>query len=162
FGATDPRAGYDNPAAMPFTLRASIDIRDVKKFVADKTHTGDLTGHLYAPRAGFTLPGTGGVFRLFAPTADPNEAWMVYELSYQRDGKPYYFAGRKHVDIGPPWRLWAETTTLYVTLHEGDAGGPVVAAGILRLNVFDLFALLGTLHATGCERPIQGWRAIWR
>jgi hypothetical protein len=87
---------------------------------------------------------------------------MVYEISYQRDGKSYYFAGRKEVRVGPPWRLWRETTTLYVRLHEGDATGPIVAAGIVRLNIFDLFALLGTLHATGCERPIEGWRAIAR
>ena len=162
FGATDPRTGYDDPAAIPFTLKASIDIRDIDKFVAEKTHTGDLTGHLYAPRAGFVLPGTGGVFRLFAPTADPRETWMVYEISYLREGKAYYFAGRKRVRIGPPWRAWAETTTLYVTLHERDSAGPVVAAGILRLNLFDLFALLGTLHATSCETPIERWRAIGR
>jgi predicted patatin/cPLA2 family phospholipase len=162
FGVTDPRGGYDDPAAIPFTLKASIDIHNIDTFVAEKTHTGDLTGHLYAPRAGFTLPGTGGVFRLFAPTADPRETWMVYEISYAQDGKAYYFAGRKHVRTGPPWRVWTETTTLYVMLHERDAAGPVVAAGILRLNLFDLFALLGTLHATGCETPIERWRAIWR
>jgi predicted patatin/cPLA2 family phospholipase len=162
FGATDPRAGYNDPAAIPFTLTASIDIHDIDAFVADESHTGDLTGHLYAPRAGFTLPGTSGVFRLFAPTSDPRETWMVYEIGYVRDGKAYYFAGHKRVRIGPPWRAWTETTTLYVMLHERDAAGPVVAAGILRLNLFDLFALLGTLHATDCETPIERWRAIWR
>ena len=163
FGMTDPRAGYTDAAAIPFTLDASIDVRDIDAFVADPTHTGELTGHLYAPRAGFVLPGTGGVFRLFAPTADAAETYMVYEISYRRDGKPYYFAGAKHVRLGWPWRAWRETTTLYVTLHEGDdATGPIVAAGILRLNLFDLFALLGTFHATGCETPVQGWRAIFR
>jgi predicted acylesterase/phospholipase RssA len=162
FGVTDPVAGYDHVSAVAFTLKASIDVRDVDAFVADATHTGDLTGHLYAPRAGFVLPGKSGIFRLFSPTGDPNETYMVYEISYQRDGKSYYFAGRKEVRVGPPWRLWRETTTLYVRLHEGDAAGPIVAAGIVRLNIFDLFALLGTLHATGCERPVEGWRAIAR
>jgi predicted patatin/cPLA2 family phospholipase len=162
FGTTDPNKGYDDPAAIPFTLKASIDIRDIDAFVADPTHTGELTGHLYAPRAGFTLPCTGGVFRLFAPTADPRETWMVYELAYMRDGKRYYFAGRKEVRVGWPWRAWRETTTLYVRLHAGDASGPVVAAGIVRLGVTDLLALLGTFHATGCETPVERWRAIWR
>ncbi len=162
FGVTDPNAGYDNPAAIPFTLNASIDVRDIDAFVADPTHTGELTGHLYSPRAGFVLPGTGGVFRLFSPTADPKMTYMVYEISYRHDGKSYYFAGAKHVRVGWPWRAWRETTTLYVTLHEGDAAGPIVAAGIMRLNLFDLFALLGTFHATGCERPSESWRAILR
>ncbi|MCB8883071.1 patatin-like phospholipase family protein [Acidisoma cellulosilytica] len=162
FGATDPQIGYKDPAAVPFMLRASIDIRDIGRFVFDRTHTGELTGHLYAPRAGFTLPGMGGVFRLFAPTADAKETWMVYEIAYLQAGRPYYLAGRKRVRVGPPWLAWAETTTLYVTLHEGGADGPVCAAGILRLGVFDLLALLGTLHATGCETPRESARAIWR
>jgi predicted patatin/cPLA2 family phospholipase len=162
FGATDSRAGYGDVAAVPVTLNAAIDVRDIARFVADPTHTGDLTGHLYAPRAGFVLPCTGGVFRLFAPSGQAGTTYMVYELSYLRDGKPYYFVGRKHVRVGWPWRAWTETTTLYVTLHEGDAAGPCIAAGILRLDVFDLLALLGTLHATACELPIERWRVIAR
>jgi Patatin-like phospholipase len=161
FGVTDPVAGYNDVGAVPFTLRASIDVRDIDAFVADHTHTGDLTGHLYAPRAGFLLSGKSGIFRLFSPSDDLNVTWMVYELAYQRDGKPYYFAGRKEVRVGPVWRLWYETTTLYVRLHEGDASGPIVAAGIVRLNAFDLLALVGTFHATGCERPSQSFRAIF-
>jgi hypothetical protein len=143
-------------------LKASIDVRDIDAFVADPTHRGDLTGHLYAPRAGFILPSTGGVFRLFSPSGDPAMTYMVYETGYRRDDKPYYFRGRKHVRVGGPWRAWRETTTLHVTLHEGDDSGPVIGAGILRLNVFDLFALLGTFHATGCERPMQRLRAVAR
>lgn len=162
FGAVDPQKGYDDPAAIPFVLKASIDIRDIDAFATDRTHTGELTGHLYAPRAGFVLPSTGGVFRLFSPSGDPAMTEMVYETGYRRDGKPYYFRGHKHVRVGWPWRAWRETTTLFVTLHEGGASGPMIGAGILRLNFFDLLALMGTLHATGCERPRQRWRAIGR
>lgn len=160
FGATDPVAGADDVAAIPFALHATIDIRDIAAFVADPMHAGELVGHLYAPRAGFTLPSSSGVFRLFSPGPDPDVTEMVYEMGYIRDGKPHYFRGRKHVRIGPPWRGWGETTTLYVTVHAGDAGGPVIAAGVLSLGVADLFALVGTLRATGCERPMQRLRAI--
>jgi hypothetical protein len=121
-----------------------------------------LAGHLYAPRAGFVLPAITGTFRLFSPGPDPDTTEMVYEMSYQRDGKRYYFRGRKNVRIGSILGAWRETTTLYVTLHEGDAGGPIIAAGILRLNLFDFLALMGTLRATGCERPSQRWRAVMR
>jgi hypothetical protein len=162
FGVADPREGYADPAAVPFILKASIDIGDIDAFVADATHTGALAGHLYAPRAGFVLPSTEGVFRLFSPSPDLAMTEMVYEMGYRRDGKSYYFRGRKHVQIGWPWRAWRGTTTLYVTLHEGDGSGPTIAAGILRLNFFDLLALLGTLHATGCQRPGERWRAIGR
>ena len=163
FGVTDPQAGYDDPAAIPFRLSASIDVYDIERFTEDPTHTGELTGHLYAPRAGFVLPGTCGMFRLFSPSGNPDLTYMVYELGYRRDGKAYYFAGRKEVRIGWIWRAWGETTTLYVRLHESnDSSGPIVAAGILRLDMFDLFALLGTFHATGCEQPWQRLRAMLR
>jgi predicted patatin/cPLA2 family phospholipase len=152
FGTGDPRAGYRDPAAIPFSLRASIDVRATKGFVADPDHRGDLTGELYSPRAGGTLPASRGEFRLFSPAGDGQTSEMVYELGYRRDGRPYWFRGRKHVAIAAPWKLWRATTTLYVTLHDGpDETAPVIAAGILRLGVFDLLALLGTLHATGCE-----------
>ena len=164
FGRTDPVAGYHDPAAVPFALHASIDIRDIDGFVADPFHAGELTGSVYSPRIGSELLSTGGVFRLFSPSglADPKTTEMVYETGYKCDGKICYVRGRKYVRVGWPWRAWRETTTLHVTLHQGGATGPTVAAGILRLNVFDLFALLGTLHATGCERRVQRWGAIWR
>lgn len=164
FGATDPRAGYDNPAAVPLALMASIDIRDVDAFVADPSHAGELTGHVYAPRVGFELLSTKGVFRLFSPGPDAKSGTteMVYEIGYRHDGKLYYVRGRKYVRPGWLWRTWRETTTLYVTVHQDSAAGATVAAGILRLNIFDLFALLGTLHATECERWTQRWCTVWR
>jgi predicted patatin/cPLA2 family phospholipase len=162
FGATDPNLGYDDDAAIPFVLSATIDITNIAAFVDDPTHTGGLSGHLYVPRAGFVLPATKGVFRLFSPSGDRRITEMVYEVGYRRDGKDLYFRGHKHVTVGWPWRAWRDTTTLYVTVHDTDASGPVIGAGILRLNVFDLLALLGTLHATGCERPVLRWRAIMR
>lgn len=65
-----------------------------------------------------------------------------------------WLSGRKVLRRGPPWGLWRETTTLYVTLHQGtDAGAPIVAAGILRLGVLRFVALLANLHARNCT----GW-----
>lgn len=162
YGATEPAKGADDVAAIPFILKAVIDIPDMAGFVADPSHTGGLAGHLYSPRAGFTLPATSGIFRLFSPSGDPDMTEMVYEMGFERDGKAYYFRGHKHVRIGSIFHAWRETTTLYVTLHESGAGGDVIGAGILRLNLFDFLALLGTLHAVGCERPVQRWRAILR
>jgi Patatin-like phospholipase len=157
FGQTDTRQGYDHPAAIPFCLPASIDIRDLDGFIADPAHGGDLTGHLYAPRAGGVLPGWRGQFRLFSPGADGDTKEMVYALAYRRAGRPIWFWGRKFVRTGKPWRMWTETTTLHVTLHDGeDEQAPVIAAGILRLDVFALVALLGTFHATGCATWREG------
>ena len=76
---------------------------------------------------------------------------MVYEIGFVLDGKRYWFSGRKDVSKGPIWRLWRDTTTLYVKMHEGnDIAGDVVAAGVLRLSIFDLLSLILTVGTRDC------------
>lgn len=151
FGETDPQRGYDDPAAFPLTLHGTIDIDDIAAFVIDPDHVGDLVGHIEIQRRGGWLPAITGRFGLFTPTSDPALVYMVYEMAIMLDGRPHCFAGRKHVRIAGPWRLWPATTTLFVQVHAGEGrDGPVVAAGVLRLGVPGLLALLGTLRARGC------------
>jgi len=149
----DPRAGAS--AAAPLAMHATIHIDDIAAFVADPQHRAELTGHIDFAPFGSALPAESGVFGLFAPSADPALTYMVYELGFRHAGKSYYLAGKKHVRIGAPWRLWRETTTLYTTLHEGtDANGPVVGAGMLRL--------LATVHATNALTAKRAAGAVWR
>lgn len=162
-GATDPVAGARGPGAVPVALHATINIDDVGAFVRDPDHTGRLHGWLEAHRLGGWLPSCDGRFGLFTPTEDPDVSHMVYDMRLRAGGDDLYMRGRKHVALAGPWRLWPATTTLYVTLHAGkDENGPIVAAGVLRLGVGALFALLGTLIATGCDRPLKRWRAKGR
>jgi hypothetical protein len=152
FGETDPKIGAQKAGADAVVLRASIDVRDIDRFATDPLHTGEMVGHLYVPRLGGILPSTRAVFRLFSPSDDPSMTEMVYEMGVVINGRQHWLAGRKTVRIGLPFRAWRDTTTLYVTLHEGDSKlGPVVAAGVLSLGVFDLLSLLSTFQAKGCE-----------
>lgn len=156
FGETDPQTGYDHPGAIAVALNASIVIRDLDRFMADPEHGGEMTCHLYAPRLGDMPMGWHGVFRLFSPGADPVTREMVYATTYRQDGRPLWFGGRKLVRRGfRPWRMWSETTTLYVTIRPDDRSDEVLAAGILRLGVFDLFALMTTFRAIGCDNAWQ-------
>ncbi len=155
-GATDPKTGASGSDAL--TMHAAIAIEDVAAFVADPLHRGGLTGHLDFRPFGQSIPCESGVFGLFSPSGDPALTYMVYELGFRHQGRSYYLAGKKHVRIGAPWKLWAETTTLYSVLHEGtDSSGPIVGAGVLRLGLPDLIKLLGTAHAT--HAPTAG-RAV--
>jgi hypothetical protein len=62
---------------------------------------------------------------------------LLYHLEFEQDGKPYFLAGRKYVR--PGGEVWKDTTTLYVTLHEGrNASAPIAGAGILSLDASDL------------------------
>lgn len=151
FDTTNPATGGADRNAVPVVLNATINLRDIAGFVRDPEHRGEMAAHLYSPRLGFIRPGTASNFQLFAPSGEPGLTYMTYELGVLLDGKPHWFSGRKHVRRGWPWRMWRETTTLYVTLHEGqDCTGKVVAAGVLRLGLIDFIGLMVTLTARDC------------
>jgi predicted acylesterase/phospholipase RssA len=164
-GATDPQAGARGSGAghAQLAMHATIHIADIEAFVADPTHLAELTGHIdFVPMA-LAMPAERGVFGLFSPSGDPALTYMVYELGFRHQDQDWYLAGKKHVRIGGPWRLWGETTTLYTTLHRGaDASAPVAGAGVLSLGVGDLLKLLGTLHATDAPTAGSSAGAVWR
>ncbi|MDX0760380.1 patatin-like phospholipase family protein [Sinorhizobium medicae] len=148
FDTNDPIKGYSDRNTTPIVLRATVNIRDIAAFVRSADRRADMCAHLYSPRLGFTLPSTSSNFQLFSPSDKPDTVEMVYETGFHRDGKHYWFSGRKSVRKGPVWRLWRDTTTLFVHVHEGqDCSGQVVGAGILRLGLFDFASLIETLHA---------------
>jgi cholesterol oxidase len=162
-GATDPK-DLDRPTV---TLRAelaihvTVHIDDMARFVADATHPGRLTGHVSSPLFGGDVPATHGVFNLFSPTDDPTRTHMVYELGFRHEGKAYYLAGHKEVRDDAGFDLWADTTTLFTTLHEGDdATGPIVGAGVLRLGASELMKLVRSMHATNTSSLAESARVI--
>ncbi len=160
-GADDPQTGAR--ATTRLAMHATIHIDDIVAFVADPQHRAELTGHIDFEPFGTAIPAESGVFGLFAPSDDPTLRYMVYELGFQHQGKPHYLAGKKHVRIGLPWKLWRETTTLYTTLHAGsDAQGPVIGAGVLRLRPVALLRLLTTVHATNAPGAKARAAAVWR
>lgn len=164
-GETDPETGRRKGEAngTSLTLHATVLIRDVHNFLAQPDHPGTLAGSIdFAPFGG-TLEGTPGVFNLFSPSGQPGLKYMVYELGFQHDGKPYYLAGRKEVRDDPAFDMWKQTTTLYTVLHEGlDATGPIVGAGVLSLGIADLIRMLGTVSTPGAPDSAQSAVAIAR
>lgn len=162
-GETDPRRGAEKgrAAGTRLVMHAAIAIPDLAAFRADPEHTGEIIGHIDYPPLGMALPASHGVFKLFAPSGEPGQTYMVYELGFEHQGRSYYLAGKKHVGTGSIFRMWNETTTLYARLHEGsDASGKVVGAGVLSLGVGALFRLLSTLHATNAAGPGERLRTV--
>lgn len=159
------KAGLAQGAAATarLAMHATIHIDDIAAFVADPFHKAELTGHLDFAPWGEAISAQSGVFGLFSPSGDAALTYMVYELGFRHGGRDYYLAGKKHVRLGGPWRLWKETTTLYTQLHEGtDATGEVVGSGVLRLGVPELARLLGTVHASNGATPKARRGAVWR
>jgi hypothetical protein len=147
-GASDPEAGASDRNAATLAIHCEISIDDIDRFVADREHTGSITGSVEYEPFGGTLPVTTGVFNLFSP-GGPNERLMQYRLSFDYDGRPYFLDGAKHVHDDPGFDVWKDTTTLHTVLHEGsDASGPVAGAGILSLGVEALARMMSTMRPT--------------
>ncbi|HEY9517295.1 MAG TPA: hypothetical protein VIQ74_16645 [Gemmatimonadaceae bacterium] len=164
-GDTDPKAPNRQPGYQrdDLAIHVTVHIDDIDRFITDAAHSGRLTGHVSSPLFGGDVPATLGVFNLFAPTDDPTLTVMVYELGFRYQGKSYYLAGRKEVRDDPGFDLWADTTTLFTTLHEGDdATAPVVGAGVLRLGTSELLRLVRSMHATNSDSLANSARVIQR
>ena len=158
-GATDPEVGARGEHAL--AMHATVDIPDIDAFVANAQHHASLSGSIDFAPMGLGMVADTGVFGLFSPSGDPALTYMVYELGFAHGGQRWYLAGKKHVKLGSPLRLWGETTTLYTTLHQGeDASGPIAGAGVLSLGVVDLLRLMGTVKATDSDSLGESASAI--
>ena len=91
-GETDPVAGKlaGRAAGNELAMHATITIRDVRRFVEDPTHAGELVGHIDFTPFGEAIAASGGAFNLFHPTDQPELKLMVYELGFTHDGRDYY------------------------------------------------------------------------
>ena len=164
-GETDPVTGANagHAAGSTFTMHGTIDIPDLNSFLSDSNHPGSITGRIDFAPLGLNIPSTSGVFNLFSPTDNPSMKYMVYELGFEANGRPYYMAGKKEVEQGPVTDLWKATTTLYTQLYEGSGKtGPVVGAGVLTLGVGDLLAMIPTMHATNASSTEEAAQAVAR
>lgn len=159
-GVSDPKAGAESGKSQPLTMHGTITIDDVDTFIADPHHLGRLDVQMDWAPFGSGIPAPGGVFNLFSPTGDPRLKLMVYEWGVQHEGKSYYFAGRKNVEVHPLFDLWKDTTTLYTTLHEGaDKSGKIVGAGVLELTPAELMKMTGTFKALNADSAADSMRA---
>jgi hypothetical protein len=164
-GSTDPVEGYQNPAAVAMSLRASVTIANLPAFLIDPEHRGRWGAAGAIPVWGGDIHSTGdGDFRLFQRVidADGNPVReMVYDASITVGEQTYLLRGRKIIQPGPPWRFWPATTTLYVRFFEIGRPERVVAAGILQLTPFGFLRQLSTMRITGDFPSSVKRRQLW-
>lgn len=162
-GTDDPEEGARKGEASGtrLALNASIYIRDLPAFMNDESHSGTMAGHVAFDPFDDYLPSKTGLFNLFVERDTPETKWMVYEMQFEHDGRPYYLAGKKEVRDDPGFDLWEDTTTLKVQLHEGTGtDGPVAGAGVLKLEKDELIRLLGSLHATDAPNAAERFNLV--
>ena len=191
-GVAEPVAGgslgRDRSRRMMFEL--TITATDIEAFVRDPLHPATAEGYVLADQFGGRLPVERGWFNLFvqdggsgggrkAPVSSSTSGSagrrMLYRL-WLRDpgGTPLTFVGHKDVSNDAGFDVWADTTTLYVTVLRGHvpppetttsfrpdnatSGAPkshyvdensVAGAGMLYIRPWDFARQLTTFRAVG-------------
>lgn len=144
------------------TLHVTVAIDDARAFVAAPDRHAALTGEIELPGVRRRIPIHEGTFRLFPPKGVNDRTLMVYEFAFQHAGAGHFLVGRKSVRSSPViTRLWSDTTTLDVRLHQGtDAGGEVLGAGVLRIRATDLPRMMASVRTPNAGSPMRAGRAV--
>jgi cholesterol oxidase len=155
------KQGKEADSAMEFTLTIQAD--DLNAMIDTPGHAAWIVGTVSsAALSAEPLTVVQGTFNLFVE--NPTEVSvrnMVYHLQLaSEEGRSFFFEGFKKVDPSSMLELWPQTTTLYVTVHEGkDLAGPVLGKGILHIEPADFARQMTTFKITGdvdAKQQIEG------
>ena len=167
--ATDDfRAGEEqgrrDGSILEFTVTVTAD--DVARLVDEPEHEGRINGSVTAPAfSPNPIRVEGGRFNLLVRDAETARGRrMLYSMPMVTDeGRHLHLEGHKEIHDDDGLDLWADTTTLYVTVREGDdATGEVVARGVLTIHPDDFRRQLLTMRAVGADGPLDQLRAMTR
>ena len=133
-----------------FKFILTITSEDAETMLAEPEHNSRAVGTVEAPAlSDQPLTVNDGIFQLFVKDPDRVETRnMVYKLPLTaQDGSTYAMHGVKlvHSDRGM-LDMWDDTTTLFITIHEGDLTGAVIGKGILRIEMADFAVQLQTMQ----------------
>ena len=149
-----------------FTLEVSSD--DLDTLLEEPEHAPTLSGTATCPPLDQeSLVVHEGVFQLLTNRdSEVNTRELRYRMKLRSpSGKGYYFEGFKTIRddrILVP-EIWPDTTTLYVTIHDGDdAAAPVLGKGILKIKPRDFLTQMTTLEVVNAGSWSERVTAISR
>ena len=153
--------GKQDGSSFQFTL--TIISRDLDRFIEDDRHQAGMTGTVMAPSLSDSpLVVTYGEFNLFLTDPEkPNTRQMKYRVSMTaQQGKVYYLDGFKLIHDDPGLDIWSDTTTLFITVHDGDGPqGAVLAKGILRIEPSDFRRQMTNMKTINTEGLVDDLKA---
>jgi cholesterol oxidase len=134
----------------PFQFTLTIVSDDLERMLSDQQHKASILGTVIAPALSpQPLTVTNGEFNLFVLDPDePRTRRMWYRMRMaSEEGKTYHFEGFKLVRDDPGLDMWSDTTTLFITVREGEGSdAPVVGKGILKIKPTDFARQLTTMQ----------------
>ncbi|MBV9140942.1 MAG: GMC family oxidoreductase N-terminal domain-containing protein [Pseudonocardiales bacterium] len=164
----DYRAAADRGRAdgSPCSFTLTIVSDDLERMLTDPNHQAHMIGTVTAPALSpDPITVTDGVFHFLVVDPDRVDGrQMRYQMKLTTDDdRYYYFVGFKIIHDDRGGNVLSDTTTLYITVHEGDNDtGSVVAKGILTIRPEDLAKQLTTIEARGATSAQQRLAAIAR
>lgn len=162
-GAWSP-AGAAAPSPFAFTVTVVAD--DLEQLLSNPRHAARLSGSATAPAlSAEPLTVTNGEFNLLTPAADrPDTVRMHYRLPLTTaEGRRFYGVGRKEIHHDKGLDIWADTTTLYLTVHDGAGpDGPALGQGVLHIQPADFMRQLTTIQITDAPNAEERLRALTR
>ena len=166
-GASDFAAGSTQGEGAHNPLQFTLTIRgdDLNRMLTEPGHEAAMAGTVLAPGlSAQPLTVEGGVFQLFVVNPDDVETRnMRYRMTLvSEEGKRWFFDGFKVVHQGPLTAIWPDTSTLYITLSENDAAGPVSGRGILHIEPADFAKQMTTFQVTNASSTTERVQAMAR
>lgn len=147
---TAAKAGKAAQHDFAFTL--TIDADDARRLIDVPPHEAAMFGTVVAPAlSAEPLTVTQGVFHLFEDDPDtPDERRMRYRMTMRApSGRAWFMDGYKRVRPRSLLHAWGDTSTLYITIHDGaDATAPVMGRGVLRIEPRDFQRQMTTMRVT--------------
>ncbi len=151
-------------AGTPLEFTVTVSSDDLDEMLTNLAHQGRLDGSIRCPALwAEPLQVSNGTFNLL--TRDPsqvNARQMRYRMTgTTADGRSYRVDGFKTIREDSRLEIWADTTTLFVTVTElGAATEGVVAKGVLHILPADFLKQMTTMEATGAATPVERLRGL--
>ena len=143
-------AGKEDDSSIAFTL--TIISNDLNATIENAQHRANIVGTIDIPAlSDEPLLVNQGIFNLFVVYPEtPGTKRMNYKMQLTDSaGKHYWFSGYKVVKDSPNvFEIWPATSTLYITIFEGqDDSGPVVGKGVMHIEPADFAKQMTTMKA---------------
>jgi hypothetical protein len=132
---------------LMLVLDAEVLIEDLDAFLVSPNRRGRLSGQIQLD-SDDAHPADGFV-ELFVVGDQPGHRLMRYQASFTIGSDKYTLVGTKHVLPRRGLYTWRDVTTLYTAVWRLDPEPHVIAAGTLRLSLWQGICLLTTLRGSG-------------
>lgn len=153
-------------AGTPLEFTVTVSSDDLDALLTNPAHQARLDGTVRCPALSpAPLEVRNGTFNLLV--RDPsrvNARQMRYSMrAAAADGRTYRIDGFKTIREDSRLEIWADTTTLFVTVTDvSDAAERVAASGVLHILPADFLKQMTTMEVTGAATPAERLRALAR